>query len=516
MRKVFALLFTLVASAALAAPPTYRISDGTSFVFFTNTVGATGAPITVASETVDAYKDGTATAIGGVTIDDDAAITGQHKVTIDLTDSDWVAGSTYHVYYSAGTADSVSLVGRDIAIIQVGPVEADTTKIGGQTASASGTVTFPNATLASTTNITAAAGITLADDSITAAKVATDAIGAAEMAANAIGASEVADDSLDAGAIAADSIGASEVAADAIGAGELATDAIGAAEVAAGAIGNSESAVDGSELTAIPDRAVLCTGTVTVNSQTNFTLSSFGAAIGSLKFGSLIIYDASNSNKPSQPQVITSDNGSGTVAVGSSFGFTVANGDGFAVLANPEQLFAEAAPGATNGLGLLDFSGGVPAILVDGTLTAPKFGAGAIDATAIAPNAIGASELADDSIDAGALAASAGSELGTANWSTTTRALTDKAGFAISGTPSTLEAMLASQPTTEEFIGQFLATNVATGMTVNDTLVAAWAQGFGKWSISGTTLRLYGPDGTTVLRTFQLNSSTAPTSRTPQ
>jgi len=132
MRYLIAIIIALFASQAFAQP-TYRIPDGTSFVFFTNTVGTTGAPITVVSETVDAYKDGTATAIGGVAIDDDAALTGQHKITIDLTDADWVAGSTYHVYYSAGTADSISLVGRDFAIVQVGPIEANVTQIKGGT-----------------------------------------------------------------------------------------------------------------------------------------------------------------------------------------------------------------------------------------------------------------------------------------------------------------------------------------------------------------------------------------------
>lgn len=53
-----------------------------------------------------------------------------------------------------------------------------------------------------------------------------------------------------------------------------------------------------------------------------------------------------------------------------------------------------------------------------------------------------------------------------------------------------------------------------TAQTVGDALNAARAQGFGKWSISGTTLNLYASDGTTVVRAFTLDSSTAPTSRT--
>ena len=53
-----------------------------------------------------------------------------------------------------------------------------------------------------------------------------------------------------------------------------------------------------------------------------------------------------------------------------------------------------------------------------------------------------------------------------------------------------------------------------TAGTVGDALNAARAQGFGRWTIAGTTLTLYGPDGTTIVRTFTLDSATAPTSRT--
>jgi hypothetical protein len=49
--------------------------------------------------------------------------------------------------------------------------------------------------------------------------------------------------------------------------------------------------------------------------------------------------------------------------------------------------------------------------------------------------------------------------------------------------------------------------------TVGDCLNAARAQGFGKWSVIGTTLRLYAPDGTTVVRTFTLDSETSPSQR---
>lgn len=52
-----------------------------------------------------------------------------------------------------------------------------------------------------------------------------------------------------------------------------------------------------------------------------------------------------------------------------------------------------------------------------------------------------------------------------------------------------------------------------TANTIGDCLNAARAQGFGKWTVIGTTLRLYAPDGTTVVRTFTLDSETSPSQR---
>jgi hypothetical protein len=52
-----------------------------------------------------------------------------------------------------------------------------------------------------------------------------------------------------------------------------------------------------------------------------------------------------------------------------------------------------------------------------------------------------------------------------------------------------------------------------TPNTTGDALNAARALGFGKWVITGTSLNLYAPDGTTIIRSFTLNSATEPTSR---
>lgn len=65
---------------------------------------------------------------------------------------------------------------------------------------------------------------------------------------------------------------------------------------------------------------------------------------------------------------------------------------------------------------------------------------------------------------------------------------------------------------TLEFTQAIPTTN--TAQTVGDALNAARAQGFGRWVKSGTTLTLYAANGTTVVRTFTLNDTDAPTSRT--
>ena len=55
----------------------------------------------------------------------------------------------------------------------------------------------------------------------------------------------------------------------------------------------------------------------------------------------------------------------------------------------------------------------------------------------------------------------------------------------------------------------------STDKTVLECLQAAFVQGGGKWVISGTTLTLYEPDGTTAAFVLTLDDADAPTSRTP-
>jgi len=52
-----------------------------------------------------------------------------------------------------------------------------------------------------------------------------------------------------------------------------------------------------------------------------------------------------------------------------------------------------------------------------------------------------------------------------------------------------------------------------TANTMGDCLNAARAQGFGKWTKAGSTLTLFGPDGTTIVRTFALDDASNPSAR---
>ena len=54
---------------------------------------------------------------------------------------------------------------------------------------------------------------------------------------------------------------------------------------------------------------------------------------------------------------------------------------------------------------------------------------------------------------------------------------------------------------------------VNSANSLGDCLNAARAQGFGRWEKSGTALRLFAPDGTTVVRTFTLDDANNPTQR---
>ncbi len=123
------------------------------------TVQATGAPTTLAgSPVISCYPSGTTTELtAGITLTADYdSRTGFNNVAIVASNGNgYATGTDYDIVITTGTVNSVSVVGYVVGTFSIQNRFTNVAQIGGQTASASGTITFPNATLASTTNITA-------------------------------------------------------------------------------------------------------------------------------------------------------------------------------------------------------------------------------------------------------------------------------------------------------------------------------------------------------------------------
>ena len=110
---------------------------------FFNTHKADGTPITLAGTPgIDIYKDNGTTQDADdsgltLTVDFDG-VTGLHLVTID-TSSDgtfYATGHVFNVVLSAGTVDSVSVVGTTVYQFKLGEVPADVAKISGDSTAA--------------------------------------------------------------------------------------------------------------------------------------------------------------------------------------------------------------------------------------------------------------------------------------------------------------------------------------------------------------------------------------------
>ncbi len=248
--------------------------DASAVVYgkFTTFRPSTGAPFTLAgTPALSVYKDNSTTqSTTGVTLSADFdSVTGLHHFAID-TSADgtfYAAGSFFDVVITAGSVDSVSVVGtvvgsftlrktsalkpttagRALDVSAGGEAGVDWANVGSPTTTLnlSGTTVGVTASVSALANntITASAiasdAITaakIADGAITAAKVADGAIDAATFAAGAINAAAIADGAIDAATFAAGAINAAAIASDAITASKIADGAIDAATFAASAI----------------------------------------------------------------------------------------------------------------------------------------------------------------------------------------------------------------------------------------------------------------------------------------
>lgn len=116
------------------------------------------------------YKNSTTEFVTGVTPTSPFdGLAGFHLLTIDTSDAVYAVGEDYDVVFTAGTVDGTDLTRAKLFTFSIENRldEVNVTKIAGQTASAAGAVTFPS-TIASTTNITSASGVTLSSAGIQA------------------------------------------------------------------------------------------------------------------------------------------------------------------------------------------------------------------------------------------------------------------------------------------------------------------------------------------------------------
>lgn len=199
----------------------YTVGD-TVYYLFTTRRFSTGAPHQLAgTPAVSAYEDNSTTQItSGITLGvDHDSVTGLNLVTVVASGANgFEAGKDYHLVVTAGTVDSVSVVGEVVGRFTLSRSAAAVDL-------ANGTDGL-GAIKSDTAAILVDTGTTL-DARIPAALVGgrMDAsVGA--VAANAITAAAIADGAIDAATFAAGAIDAAAIAADAIDASALATDAV--------------------------------------------------------------------------------------------------------------------------------------------------------------------------------------------------------------------------------------------------------------------------------------------------
>lgn len=141
----------------------FRKNVAGQFLHFQGVDASTGGIKSGVTWTVRRCIDGTFAAATGTVTED--GTTGWYKFAMSQADTN---GNNIGFNFTGTGA-----IPQTVNIITDGsPPDVNTAKIGGQTASASGTVTFPNATLASTTNIISASGVALAaDQAVNATKI---------------------------------------------------------------------------------------------------------------------------------------------------------------------------------------------------------------------------------------------------------------------------------------------------------------------------------------------------------
>lgn len=402
-------------------------------------------------------------------------------------------------------------------------------------------------------------------DAITAAKVADGTIDAATFAAGAINAAAIATDAITAAKIAADAIGASELAADAVteiqtavaagavasvtgSVGSIAAGGITAASFAADAITAAKIAADvGTEIAAaVWDR--LTSALTTVGSAGKLLVDNLNATVSSrLASASYTAPDsAATISDAVWDELISGHLGAGgtgaalnaagsagdpwTTPLPGAYGAGTAGkivGDN--VNATISSRASQASVDAVDDFvdtEITDIRNRLPAALVSGRMDASVGAMAANVLTAAATNADTGAEIAtavrtELATELARIDAAISSRLALAGYTAPDNATITAIASFVDTEVAAIKAKTDNLPASPAAVGSAMTLDLMqaipdnpTDGTVGDALQAAEAQGFGKWTISGTTLTIYRHDGVTVARTFTLDSATTPTSRT--
>jgi len=221
--------------------------------------------LTIANTDIKLWKAGATTLAnknsGGAT----HIANGEYYAVLDATDTDTIGPMKVSVHVAGALAVQVWCCVLDEAVYDV---------------------MFGTTALATTTNITAAAGIavsSIGNNVITAASINADAITAAKIADGAIDAATFAAGAINAAAIAADAITAAKIADGAIDAATFAAGAITAAAIAADAITDAKVAADVT-IASVTGAVGSVTATVTANT---IQISGSTTAADNLEAGAL-------------------------------------------------------------------------------------------------------------------------------------------------------------------------------------------------------------------------------------
>jgi hypothetical protein len=448
------------------------------------------------SPTVTLSKNGAAFAspAGAVT----EISSGWYKLAGNATDENTAGPLLLH---ATGTgADPCDAIFEVVAYDPDDSVRLGLTALPNAAAGANGGLPTGNASgqvVVSSTATGAIAAASFAAGAIDAAAIATDAIGSAELAASAVteiqaavAAGSVAAVTGSVGSIAAGGIAAAAFAAGAIDAAAIATDAIGAAELAAAAATKIAGAIWDEARSGHVSAGTFGQGVASVQGNVTGSAASVTGAVGSVTgaVGSVAaagIAAASFAAGAIDAAAIATDAITAAKIAADAIGASELGADAVTEI---QSGLATAAALATVQADTDDLQTRLPAALVSGRIDASvgAMAANTVTAAAIAADAITAAKIADGAIDAATFAAGAidaaavaTDAIGAAEfsqaaadkvWATAARALTDKAGFALSaaGIQAIWDALTAVL-TTAGSIGKVLVDNVNAAITSRAT-----------------------------------------------